>query len=188
MSLPYRLLFFLSFVLVSPLSARCQQSQLDVSTNYSYLRANPAGNAESFDSDGGSISASRRLNSWVGLAADFGGYNFREQPVGVSGHLFTYTVGPRFSSRREVFRATPFGHALVGGARISGNLSGPNAGENGLAVVVGGGLDVRINSVVAIRVFEADYLLTRFNRVNNMPGVQNDVRVSAGVVLHFGRR
>src|SRR5450755_360208 len=76
-----RLLFCLFFVLVSPLSTRCQQSRLDVSTNYSYLRANPAGNGESFDADGGSISAAWRLRSWVGLAVDFGGYNFREQPV-----------------------------------------------------------------------------------------------------------
>lgn len=182
-----RLLFCLFFVLVSPLSTRCQQSRLDVSTNYSYLRANPAGNGESFDADGGSISAAWRLRSWVGLAVDFGGYNFREQPVGVTGHLLTYTLGPRFSPRREIFRTSPFGHVLIGGARISGNLSGLNAGENGLAVIVGGGLDVRVNSVVAIRIFEGDYVLTRFNRVTDTPGIQNDVRISAGVVLHFGR-
>ncbi len=186
-SLPYRLLSCLFVLLVSPFSGRCQQSQVDVSTDYSYLRANPAGNGESFDSDGGSISAAWRLKSWVSLAADFGGYNFREQPVGVAGHLLTYTVGPRFSRPRETFRATPFFHVLVGGARLSGNLDGMNAGENGFAFIAGGGLDVRVNSVVAVRVFEGDYLLTRFNRVTDTPGLQNDVRVSAGVVLRFGR-
>jgi hypothetical protein len=184
----FRLWFCLLFFLLLPQSGRCQQSQLDFATNYSFLRTNPAGGSGSFDSNGGSVSAAWHVRPWLGVAADFGGYSFGGQPQGVGGHLFTYTIGPRVSYRREGRSWAPFGQLLVGGARVSGTLNGQSASENGVALIVGGGADVRLTAQLAVRVLEVDYLMTRFTRVNDTPGVQNDLRVSAGVVLHFGRR
>src|SRR5882762_2702539 len=43
---------------------------------------------------------------------------------------------------------------------------------------VTGGIDISISCLVAIRVIEADYLLTRLNSTN-----QNNFRFSAGIVL-----
>jgi hypothetical protein len=31
-------------------------------------------------------------------------------------------------------------------------------------------------------------MMTRFVRVTGTPGTQNDIRTSAGVILHFGRK
>ncbi|MGH9744198.1 MAG: outer membrane beta-barrel protein [Candidatus Acidiferrum sp.] len=176
---------FLLFLLL-PLAARAQQSPFAVSVDYSFLRAYPNGNGFPFNSNGASASASWNLKPWLGLAADFGGYNFGGQLPGVSGKLFTYAAGPRFSRRFESSRWTPFVQVLAGGARVTGNLSGVSASENGFSLLLGGGVDARFRPRITFRPFEFDYLLTRFNRVNSITGNQNDFRISVGVVFHFG--
>ena len=178
----------LSFFLFLPQPGRCQQSQFDLGANYSFLRADPAGGGESFNSSGGSVSFAWRAKPWLDAAADFSAYHFGGQPPGVSGRLLTYAIGPRVRFPHEWRRWTPFGQVLAGGARVSGTLSGQSAGENGFALMLGGGADFRLNARLAIRVLDVEYLMTRFDRVTNTPGVQNDLRISAGVVLRFGHR
>lgn len=180
--------FLSSFVFfLVPLSAHAQQSRLDVSLDYSYLRANPDGNGYSFNSNGGNASASWSLKPWLRIAADFSGYDFGGQPFGVSGKLFTYAAGPRFSRRIKSTRWTPFAQTLAGGARVTGNLNGISAAENGFSLIAGGGLDVSFRPRITFRVAEFDYLLTRFNRDINVNGPQNDFRFSTGVVFHLPR-
>lgn len=183
-----RPMLFCALFLLSPSIIRCQEERfpVDVAAGYSYLRAHPAGNAGAFGADGGTAAAAWNFTSSIALAADFSGYNFRSQPAGVGGHLLTYTAGPRYTRSHETFRCRPFAQALVGGARVSGNLNGLPAGENGFALILGGGLNTRVTSLISIRVLEADYLLTRFNRVTNTTGLQHDLRISTGVVLRFG--
>jgi hypothetical protein len=50
-------------------------------------------------------------------------------------------------------------------------------------MIAGGGFDVRIARHVAIRPIEADYLLTRLP--NGVNGAQNNLRLSAGLVLRI---
>jgi hypothetical protein len=52
-------------------------------------------------------------------------------------------------------------------------------------MAVGGGLDIRINSVLSVRPVEVNYLLTRL--VNNITTVnnQNSFRYAAGVAVNF---
>lgn len=180
---------FLSlFVLfLVPISACAQQPRLDISLDYSYLRANPDGNGYSFNSNGGSASASWNLKPWLRVAADFSGYDFGGQPAGVSGKLFTYAAGPRFSRRIKSTRWTLFAQTLAGGARVTGHLNGISAAENGFSLIAGGGLDLSFRPRITFRVAEFDYFLTRFNRVVNVNGPQNDFRFSTGVVFHLPR-
>ncbi len=178
----------LFFLLLLPLPAFSQQPLIDVSAGYSYFRANPNGNGFSFNSNGGSASASWNCKSWLGFTADFAGYNFGGQLPGVSGKLFTYAAGPRFTHKFESSRWTPFAQALFGGARVAGNLNGVSAAENGFSMILGGGIDASFHPRITFRVAEFDYLLTRFNRVNSVTGNQNDFRISTGVVFHFGRK
>lgn len=184
---PAPVLSLFLFFLAVPLSTRAQQSRLDVSLDYSFLRANPDGNGYPFNSNGGSASASWIFKPWLAVAADFGGYNFGGQSAGVSGKLFTYAAGPRFSRRIKSTRWTPFAQTVAGGARVAGNLNGLSPAENGFSLLVGGGLDVSFRPRITFRVAEFDYLLTRFNRVVNLNGPQNDFRFSTGVVFHFPR-
>ena len=180
-------LFLISLFLI-PEPARCQEAKLDFSADYSYLRANSSGGGGSFNSQGGNVTGTWNWKPWLGVAGDVAGYNFGGQPPGVKGRLFTYTAGPRLCSRSERTRWVFFAHALAGYAHLSGSVDGESASANGFALIAGGGADWRVFPGLAVRVFEADYLMTRVTRLTNTPGIQNDVRLSAGLVVYFGRR
>jgi outer membrane protein OmpA-like peptidoglycan-associated protein len=54
-------------------------------------------------------------------------------------------------------------------------------------LTAGAGLDVRVHRHLAIRVIQAEYLMTRFeNRNTGANGSQNDIRLSSGIVFRFG--
>ena len=175
------------FVLLifSPLSAWGQYQKVEVSTDYSYLRADSSGGGGSFNASGGSATAAWNVRPWLGLVGDFGAYQFADQPAGVDGRMFTYAFGPRFSTRSEHGTLRPFAQFLAGGASLTGNLNGQHASENGFALIAGVGVDARVQPHFSIRILEADYLMTRFDRTNNTPGFQNDLRVSTGIVFRF---
>ena len=48
-----------------------------------------------------------------------------------------------------------------------------------------GGVDARVQTHLAIRCVEVDYLMTRYDRTVGTPGIQNDVRISTGLVFRF---
>jgi len=179
---------FLMALFLIPQSARGQEAKLDLSADYSYLRANSSGGGGSFNSQGGNVTGTWNWKPWLGVAGDVAGYNFGGQPPGVKGRLFTFTAGPRLCSRSERTRWVFFAHALAGYAHLSGSVDDQSASANGFALIAGGGADWRVFPGLAVRVFEADYLMTRVTRLTNTPGIQNDVRLSAGLVVYFGRR
>lgn len=50
----------------------------------------------------------------------------------------------------------------------------------------GGGLDWNVKDHFSIRLFQAEYLMTRLpNAINNN---QNNLRISVGVVFHIGEK
>ena len=97
-------------------------------------------------------------------------------------------------------RVQPFVHLLFGGAHsnVYGNafknicLVGTGVcsfskapSNNTFAMAFGGGVDIPIGHVVAIRPAEIDYLYTNFN--NNFNGSnQNNFRYSGGIVFNLG--
>jgi hypothetical protein len=180
-----RWLFLLASLTFFPVSAWCQEQQVEVSTDYSYLRANSSGGGGSFNASGGSATAVWNVKQWLGLVADFSGYHFGGQPAGVDARMFTYTFGTRFSPYFGHGPLHPFGQFLLGGATLSASLTGQHAGENGFTILAGGGVDARIQAHIAIRCVEVDYLMTRFDRTVGTPGYQNDLRVSTGLVFRF---
>lgn len=166
---------------------------------YSYVRFNtnaaatPGGPSVSQNFDmipGGIAQLSGNINRWFGLTADFAGYELHNV-TNVDAKLYTYLFGPRFVLVRT-HRWTIFADALGGGARISGSLNGPantiffnrSFHTNAAAAAAGGGLDFAASKHVAIRVAEAEYLMTTFTDNNN--DRQNNLRLSAGLVFRFG--
>jgi len=134
---------------------------------YSYVRSNFAGTG--INSNGGSASFTINPNRWLGLVADFGGYN------GSGVTTVTYLFGPRLSYRSKS-PVTPFAHALFGGAHAT------NSG-NSFAMAVGGGLDLRADSHWSWRMVQAEYLLTTFN--DGINSHQNNARISTGIVYSW---
>lgn len=161
--------------------------QFEVSAGYSYVRANAANSGGSFNLNGGSGSLAYNFNDSFSVVADFGAYRFSGLPSGLSSTMYTYMFGPRYSFRS--FRhVTPFAQALIGGGQLNASSNGIDAGENGFVMAAGGGLDVPFHRHFAIRLVQAEYLMTRFNSVSGASATQNNVRVSAGVVFRFGNR
>jgi outer membrane immunogenic protein len=103
--------------------------------------------------------------------------------------LTSFLAGPRY--RWTVARRlSPFVQLLLGGAHASGTLapgaSGIAGSSSAFAMIAGGGLDIGLTRHIALRAFEADYYLTRFD--NGVNDHQNNLRIAAGVTLRFGGR
>jgi outer membrane protein OmpA-like peptidoglycan-associated protein len=146
---------------------------------------------ETFNWLGFTGAVSGNVNRWFGVVADFGAYRIKDLPANVSGTAYTFLFGPQFSHRGEHW--TPFVHALFGAARLSDiSVSGAptsaffnrSFSENAFATALGGGVDANFNKHVGIRLFQAEYLLTKFTDGND--NKQNNLRASTGLVLHFG--
>ena len=180
--------------------------KVELFLGYSYLRAMPTystGN-RMVDLNGGSTSIAFNLNRYLGLVGDFGGFDASQinltgagaspsGTVNASGTAYTYMAGPRLSYRRH--RITPFAQALFGGIHASqvtlsgctGALCTPLPTENAFAMTAGGGLDLRVQRHISIRMVQAEYLMTRFANLNTgNRDTQNDMRLSTGLVFGFG--
>ena len=148
---------------------------------YSFWRAMPTALSNRMGYlHGGSTSVAYNFNRYLGLVADFGGYdNSRltlftptgSQTVDSSGSAYTYIFGPRFSYRKYE-RFTPFAQALFGGthAQLGDDFRMYRKSElhalgsdNAFATMIGAGFDIKINRHFALRPFEGDFLLTHFN-------------------------
>jgi outer membrane immunogenic protein len=107
---------------------------------------------------------------------------------GYSLTLSTFTVDARYFPRTGHSHVQAFGQVLVGLVHSSGTLVGgsnPGAANAGAAFAANicGGLDLKANRSFAIRLIEADYLVTTVDNSSN--NHQNNLRISAGVVVRF---
>src|SRR5262249_3573185 len=133
----------------------------------------------------GSASFAYNVNNWLSGVADFGGYhNGNVLNTGLDFTLSTYLFGPRISYRHWN-RVTPFGEVLFGAERVSTSTATANRSDNGFAMTVGGGLDVKLAKHFSVRPVKVDYLLTRFAAARADPQSQKNLRVSTGLVFHF---
>jgi opacity protein-like surface antigen len=104
--------------------------------------------------------------------------------VNVDTKIYSYTGGPVVSlnSRGKV---NPFVHALFGGAHVSGSASvegsSGSASDNGFTMMFGGGVDVKVNRALAVRLVQADWVSYRFSGQSE----SHNVRLSTGIVFRF---
>ena len=114
-------------------------------------------------------------------------------PLGLSvdSSMYSFLVGPQVSV--TFWRLTPFAHVLLGGARINQKpvialVSGLATSDTSFADAIGGGIDIRIVSIVGWR-FQADLIQTRFfaapNPVSFLTSTQSNFRGSTGIVVRF---
>jgi outer membrane protein OmpA-like peptidoglycan-associated protein len=179
---------------------------------YSFWRAVPDSTKNRIDKmHGGSTSLAFNLNNHLGLVFDFAGFSVDSleftspgagfspsRVVNVEGNVFTFLVGPRVSFRKHN-RLTPFLQVLGGIAHaddvylnvcsLSIYACRPLPEETAFAMTAGGGLDYRLNHRLALRLFQAEFLLTRFRDPTSLTsdrGWQSNVRLSTGLVFRFG--
>lgn len=182
--------------------------RFELFAGYSYVRAVPSYTADNrlVWLHGGSTSLVYNLNRRLGVVGDFGAYTNSELRFsgGYTGTVdvdnsnvaaMTYLLGPRLSFWKHD-RFTPFAQALFGGIHANQiSLKGCTVNctllpsENSFAMTAGGGLDLRVHRHLAIRLVQAEYLMTRFTSyTTGVSGTQNDMRLSSGIVFRFGGR
>ena len=74
-------------------------------------------------------------------------------------------------------------HVLLGGMHGSNGYLGISQPKTDFAAAFGGGLDLRVHKNIAIRAIQAEYIVTPF-----LDQRQDNIRLSAGIVLRFGSR
>ena len=164
-------------LLVLPVSALAQQTpRVEVFGGYSNFASNI--NVTSIDLNGVNFSAQENLNSWFGGVLDFSTHFGKENGLKTNTQLVSY--GPVFSYRK-VKNFVPFAHAMVGAERGGTNYLNISKPEERLAVLAGAGLDVKVIPRLALRLIQADYVMSQFSNTR-----QDNIRVSAGVVFLLG--
>jgi hypothetical protein len=174
-----RKFFLLLSLLVIPVTTWAQGTpRVEIFGGYSNLYANFSNS--SFDMNGANFSVQENLNSWFGGVLDFSTHFGTEN--GLKTNTQTLSYGPVFSYRKNK-TIVPFAHATVGAERGGANFLEISQPETRIAVLAGGGLDINVTPRVALRLIQADYLLTRFSSAR-----QDNLRLSAGLVFQLGRR
>jgi hypothetical protein len=130
--------------------------------------------------NGVTVSAQENLNSWFGGVLDFSTHFGTDNHLKTNAQTISY--GPVFSYRKAKI-IVPFAHAMVGVERGGTNYLNISQPEERLAVLAGGGLDVKLLPRIALRLIQVDYVYSGFS--NNR---QDNLRFSAGVVFLLGKK
>jgi outer membrane immunogenic protein len=187
------LLLLLGLTTISPRPALAQSVysgySLDAGVDYNYVRTNlPAGGCGCFALNGGNGWVAFNFSRSLGIVGEIASQDASNiSSSGADLTLTSFLAGPRY--RRTVAgHFAPFVQVLLGGAHAGGSLAPGSSGlpgsANAFAMIAGGGLDIGLTRRIALRAFEADYYLTRFD--NGVNDHQNNLRIAAGVIIRFG--
>jgi hypothetical protein len=152
--------------------------RIEVFGGYSHLIANVNGTSSNFN--GATLAVGENVNRWFGGTLDFTGHWGTQAGYRVNTQTLMY--GPVFSYR-GLPNITPSGHVLMGFVHGSPGYLGVSESDRVFGAMLGGSVDVGFTRMVAFRVIQADYLFSRFFHTR-----QDNIRLSAGIVLRFGGR
>ncbi len=152
-------LIFLGFIFIP---AFAQKAEIFAGYQFGHLES-------SYNASGWNAALQGNFKHVLGIKADFSGVYKNNTD------FYTYTVGPVLTARFPVVQ--PFVHALFGG----GTATSSGHSHSGFAMYVGGGMDIGLRKGIGIRLFQADWLSTRFSGVTR----NKNGRVSTGIVLKF---
>ena len=173
-----RIAIVVAFVFAGVASAAAQETPtVEVFAGGMYVKGDAGGKGVSLR--GWNLSVAENVNHWFGGAIDVSGaYG---SPAGIREFEHSIVGGPVFSHRKGSL--TPFAHAMIGAIRNSRGYLGASVGATRFTAIFGGGLDYKIRDHIAIRIFQADYQVTPYFNQR-----QDNYRVSAGVVLRWGKK
>jgi opacity protein-like surface antigen len=202
-------------LLSASVAAATDWPQTEAFLGYNFVRFNPnSGYAPSFNANGGSGQFVYNFTPWFGAAADVGAVNKGTlNQFNVDTTVMDFVAGPRFTLHNHS-RFLPYAQALFGGAYSTtstalnvlpttgtvfppGIIVNPNepitarlhASNTGFAMLVGGGLDIKLSKHVAFRPVEASYYLTRIpSLLTGNISNRNNFRYAAGVNFLFGAK
>jgi outer membrane protein with beta-barrel domain len=211
----WTVLLAVAFLIALPALAQ-EAPKVEITGDYTYLRFNatlPALNNRNLNGGGGDISFF--LSPYFAGKAEFMFYGSTDYtttfgsplvtaqgivPAGTysaNGTMKTFLFGPVIKARRKHFE--PFAEILFGLSHINAyaNLSKVIALAPGstfkvqgtqdpFTLAAGGGIDIPVSSVIAVRVAELDYVLTRLTNPLTSTNNQNHFRYLGGLQFRIG--
>ena len=168
--------------------------KVEIFGGYGYLRGSTLFTGERINLHGASFSAAYYINHWLGIVGDVGVYHAGNIADQFSLTLWSYQGGPRLRLQNDT-RFTPYGQFLIGGGHAGGTLYtsplgpglAPIGTNNSFLFTVGGGVDCRLNNRIGVRIVQAEYLRSEFLNGSTVGHQQNNLRLSAGLILNFGK-
>jgi len=127
--------------------------------------------------NGWNASLTGNVNKAFGVTGDFSGSY--KTISGIDFKVYTYTGGPVLNLNHEG-TVNPFVHALFGGAHFVGSAGEASASLNGFTMMYGGGADVKMSKLVALR-GQVDWVYYHVSGANS----SKNVRLSTGFVFRF---
>lgn len=181
-----------ALLVLLPCAGRAQEvPAAEIFAGYAYSRI------EGVNFNGWNFNIAGNLNEHLGIVAEASGAYGRNTIESVIGStkfdsgIHSFLVGPRISDRNtRIF--TPFAHLLMGYARVNQTIENQGTpattfelsdGLNGFALVAGGGLDIKGDSALSLRLVQIDYFV-----LHSRSSKPQGVRVSTGLVWNLGRR
>jgi hypothetical protein len=188
-----KVMLLLGLLLLVSRSASAQDlARFDVFGGYDYTNTHSS-NGDTSNYNGGSVQVAGYISNWMGLVGDIGrstsnGYTDTSGVHNVATNsMIHYFFGPRF--RFGSGRFTPFIDILVGGVQRSALIASNGAtlvgSQSSFGISAGGGLDVKLTQHIAIRPIDVALLSTWFSPGPGIGNSQDDMNISAGIVLRW---
>jgi hypothetical protein len=209
----------LGVVLLFAMTAAAQDTPVaEVFLGYTYTRVNSASNVPAFSANGGGGQFVYNFGKWVGAVADVGAvHNGNIGGYHLDTTLTNFLFGPRIPIRLNE-RVTPYFQTLFGGVYGSTSVKvqippgtpvvlPPNlnpttatnlqnavdlrasAQQTAFAMVIGGGIDIKINKVASFRPIGLDYYMMRLQNLRSAnDNNQHCLRYTTGINFTFGAR
>jgi len=180
---------FIAVLLSTPLMAQ-DAPKAEVFGGYQYLHfgsSSDLGTSSGQGFNGWNAAGQFNFTKFAGVEGDFSGTYATIS--GVKTHVYTYTGGPVVFA--YVGKIKPFVHVLFGGVRLTGTESGVSLTFSGYTAMAGGGVDVKVNKVLGVRLAQFDWVYYHFGsqtvgdvQFSSISGSKN-VRISTGIVARF---
>jgi hypothetical protein len=167
--------------------ARPVAATVDAAVTYDAARANTVPGSN-FWLQGGSAQVHAQLWRGWGAAADVAGLHAGNMHgTGVGLDMLTFTLGPRYTWTPAHRSYAIFGQTLIGETHgmnsVFPGAVKASSSASSLALYLGGGVNLRLKGRLSLRALEANWLRTQLP--NATTGVQNHLRLGAGVVYRF---
>ncbi len=161
------------------------RGSLELAVTYNPTLANTVG-GYGLSMQGASVQVHGQFFRGWGVAADLSGLHAGMLPHSMAGlDLITAAFGPQYTWLPVHHRLALFGQCLVGEAfgmnSIFPSASGVSSSASGLALQVGGGMNLPLSGRIGVRAFEADWLRTALP--NSTTDVQNNLRLGVGILF-----
>jgi hypothetical protein len=163
------------------------KGSMEVAVTYNPTLANTVG-SYGLSMQGASVQVRGQFFRGWGVVADVSGLHANMLPHSMAGlDLVTADFGPQYTWLPVHHRLALFGQFLVGEAfgmnSIFPSTGGVSSSANGLALQLGGGMNLPLSSHIGVRAFEADWLRTGLP--NSTTNVQNNLRLGVGIFFRL---